>query len=75
MRKDFEMSEDDLATLMDASKPTPAMWGSGGVPLCSTPQENANHAWEKLGEKMGFNSMTVSPVSGKSTRFFTAEVK
>lgn len=71
--QEFEMSEEDLATLMDACKPTPAMWGSGGVPLFSTPQENANNAWARLGEKLGFRSMTVRPISGKDQRFFIAE--
>ena len=71
--QEFEMTDDDLAALMDASKPTMAIWGSGGVPLSPTPQENANSAWRRLGEKMGFEPMTVGPVAGKGQKFFTAE--
>ena len=74
MRTEFEMTDDDLAVLMDASKPTPAMWLSGGVPMCGTPQENANRAWGRLAEKLGFEQMTVRPVPGKGQKFFTAEV-
>jgi hypothetical protein len=50
------------------------------VPLhtieCGTPrsqQENANEAWRRLGEKLGFDYMTVRP-NGKGDRFFSAEV-
>lgn len=72
--KEFEMTEEDLKELYDASKPTPVMYMSGGVPLFKTPQENANHAWRLLGEKMGFEYMTVRP-NGKGDRFFSAEPK
>jgi len=74
MNKEFELSDEDLAVLLDASKPTPAMWLSGGEPMCGTPQENANRAWNNLGEKLGFKPMTVRPVSGKDQKFFTAEL-
>lgn len=70
-RRKFEMTEEDLAALLDASKPVPAML-IGSVPP-PTPRENAHRAWERLGKKMGFAYMTVKPVSGKSQRFFTAE--
>ena len=72
-RKEFEMTDEDLAILMDASKPTPVMYGSGGASLFRTPQENANRAWGNLADKMGFKQMTVQPVSGKGTKYFTAE--
>ena len=71
-RVEFEMSEDDLASLMDASKPTPLMYLTGGKPMFKTPQANANTAWMNLGARMGFDHMTVSPVSGKGQLFFTA---
>lgn len=71
--EEFEMTDDDMAALLDASKPTPAMWLSGGVPMYGTPQENANRAWGRLAKKMGFKQMTVRPVSGKGQKFFTAE--
>ena len=71
-RREYEMSEAQHAVLLDACKPTPAMYLSGGIPMAGTPQENANHAWRALGTEMGFDFMTVEPVSGKGTRFFTA---
>jgi len=69
---DFEMSKEQLAEIMNACKPTPVMYLSGGMPMFNSPQENANHAWEKLGEKLGFKHMTVRP-NGKGDRFFSAE--
>jgi hypothetical protein len=72
MRKEFEITEEELAELLEACRPTPAMYLSGGTPMFETPQENANRAWRRLGEKKGFDSMTVEPVSGKGQRFFTA---
>lgn len=72
MRKEYEMTQTQLDKLLDACKPTPAMWLSGGAPLFKTPQENANRAWRALGDEMGFNFMTVEP-SEKGSRFFTAE--
>lgn len=66
------MTETELAELLDACKPTPAMWGSGGAKMFPTPQENATRAWAKLGDKYGFDPMTCEPVPGKSQRVFTA---
>jgi hypothetical protein len=40
--------------------------------MFGTPQENANKAWQRLGEKMGFDYMTVQPIPGKGQRHFTA---
>jgi hypothetical protein len=73
MRKEYEMTEDDLAKLLDASKPTPVMYLTGGRPMYDSPQENANRAWKALGHRMGFNYLTCRPVQGKDPRFFTAE--
>lgn len=69
-RANYEMTEDDLAALLDACKAVPAMMIGGSVP--SSPQQNANDAWARLGKKMGFDSKTVQPIPGKGTRFFTA---
>lgn len=70
-RTEFEMTEQDLKELLEACKPTPVMFLTGGTPMYDTPQENANRAWAALGKKMGFNSDTVEP-AGKGQRFFTA---
>jgi len=72
MRKEFEMSEGDLREILDACKPVPYMIFGGMVPR--SPQENANDAWGRLGEKMGFDWKTVRS-NGKGNRYFTAEVK
>jgi len=71
-RTEYEMSEDELKAILDSCKPVPAMMLSGGRPMFDSPQENANRAWARLGEKMGFDSMSVRPISGKGQRFFTA---
>lgn len=74
MRKEFEITEDQVKTLLDAGKSTPAMYLSGGRPIFGTPQENANAAWCELGRELGFDGMSVRPIPGKGYRFFTAEV-
>lgn len=66
------MTAAQLATILDACKPTPVMFLSGGRPMYDTPQENANRAWKALGHAMGFNYLTARP-SAKGQRFFTAE--
>lgn len=70
-RKEFEMSETDLAELLDAMKPQPVMFLSGGVPMFASQQERANDAWTRLGKRLGFKPMTVRPC-GKGNRFFSA---
>ena len=75
MRQEYEMTAEDHTALLEACKPVPAMYLSGGMPMHSSPQENANEAWRKLGEKMGFDHMTVRPVNGKPTTQFTAEAR
>ena len=72
MRKNFEMTEKQLKKVLDACKPTPVMYLSGGKPMFGTTQENANYAWKKLGKTMGFKYMTVEP-NGKGNKFFSAE--
>ena len=64
------MTQDQLDALMDACKPVPMIALQCGTP--SSPQENANYAWEKLGKELGFDHMTVTP-NGKGDRFFSAE--
>lgn len=71
MRRVFEMTEDDLKVLREASKPVPMIMLQVGTP--SSPQENANNAWEELGKKMGFNHMTVTPCQGKGPLLFNAD--
>jgi len=70
MKKEFEMSETDLKELMEACKSVPMIALQCGTPR--SPQENANDAWNRLGEKMGFDGSTVEPIFEKGTRFFVA---
>jgi hypothetical protein len=69
-RQEYEMSEQDLDQLLEACKPVRYMVAGGMEPR--SPQQNANDAWASLGRKMGFQHMTVQPISGKDNRFFTA---
>ena len=71
MSKEYEMTEDQLKTLLEACKPVSYLV-AGGMPPPS-PQQNANSAWRVLGKEMGFKWNTVCPISGKGTRFFRAE--
>jgi len=71
-RKEYELTAEQFDKLMEACRPTPAMFLSGGQPMFGTPQENANRAWCALGEELGFDGMSVTP-SGKGQRFFFAD--
>ena len=63
------MTTSDLESLIAASKPVKMMMLQCGTP--QGPQENANTAWKRLGDRMGFDHMTVRP-TGKGYRFFSA---
>ena len=69
MRKEFEMSEEQLNKILAACKPVPYIIVGGIAPR--SPQENANAAWKSLGKEMGFDYLTVKPTQ-KGNRFFTA---
>lgn len=72
-RHEYNMSDDQLNTLLNACKPVTYMVIGGIEPR--SPQENANAAWEVLGAEMGFDSTTVLPVPGKGPHIFTAIAK
>lgn len=72
MRKNYEMTQAQLEKILEACKPVPAIMLQCG-PL-SSPQENANRAWQALGDELGFDHMTVEP-TGRGDRFFTAEAR
>ena len=69
-RVNYEMSEDELGELLESCKPTSCIMVGAYAP--TSPQERANRAWQRLGEKYGFDYMTVRPIQGKGTRFFSA---
>ena len=68
-RRDFEMTQTDLDTLLSAMKPVPYMIAGGMEPRSQ--QENANDAWARLGAKMGFDHMTAL-ANGRGDRCFSA---
>ena len=64
------MSQADLDTILAACKPIPMIMLQCGLPR--SPQERANDAWQALGERMGFDFMTVQPIEGEPMTHFTA---
>ena len=72
MRKTFTISEEGYQKLLDAGKPVRYMIFGGHEP--TSPQENANYAWKRLGDEMGFKWDTVIP-DGTNSHIFTAEEK
>lgn len=69
-RTEYEMTKEDMETLMEAMKSVPMIMLQCGNP--PSQQENANRAWAELGRKMGFDGDTVRPINGKGDRFFSA---
>lgn len=63
------MTQADLTELLEACRATPVIMIGSYVP--ASPQENANAAWARLGEKMAFDPMSVRP-SGGDMKDFTA---
>ena len=61
------MTDDDLEKLLNASEPV-----FGGIPR-ESPQARANRIWCELGQRMGFNAMTVEPIHGDGLKCFKAE--
>ena len=68
-RQNYEMTTADLQGLLIACRSVPMIALQCGTP--PSPQENANRAWCELGQRMGFDGMTVRP-NGKGERFFSA---
>ncbi len=66
----FEMTPEQLTELLAHMKPVPLIMLQCGEP--PSQQDNANRAWDRLGEKMGFDGATVQSSPGKGQRFFTA---
>lgn len=71
MRREYEMTQEQEAALLDSMRPTPAIALQCG--MSPGVQLSANEAWCRLGKIMGFDGMTVEPARFKSQRFFTAE--
>lgn len=75
MKRKFVMTKKQFEKILEASRPTPVMYLSGGIPLGRPPQENANLAWQQLADKMGFIWDTVEPIPGAPQTEFMAEPK
>jgi predicted TIM-barrel fold metal-dependent hydrolase len=70
-RVEFELSDEEFAAILDASRPVPYIVVGGVEPRTS--QQNANAAWQRLAAERGFKWDTVRP--GRDDRHFTAEVE
>lgn len=68
-KREFMMSEEQFAKIVEASKPTPAVV-IGGT-MMPSPQSRANRAWQALGVEMGFDWETAEP-SPAGDRYFLA---
>lgn len=71
MRREFEMTKEEYAAIIEACRSVPYIIIGGMEPRSQ--QQNANDAWCALGQKSGFDGMTVEP-SNRGELFFTAEV-
>jgi len=71
VRKTYEMTKPQLDALLEACKSVPVIIVGGVGP--SSPQENANRAWEHLGLELNFDPQTVEAIPGKEMWWFTAE--
>jgi len=69
-RVNYEMTEADCEELLNSMLPEPVM-KIGSHWSGMDQQERANAAWKRLGDKMGFDHMTVQPGRG-GNRFFSA---
>ena len=61
-RTRFEMTDDQLAAILDASRAVPYIVMGGVEP--PSPQENANRAWQALAADLGFDWMSARPAPG-----------
>lgn len=68
-RREYQMTEEDLAAFRAACTPTPNTVISA-VP--KNPAEASKEFWQLLGKRMGFKWWTAQPVRGKSPHYFTA---
>lgn len=70
-RQEYEMSDEELQAIKDISNDrTPVIFV--GTWLGLDKQERANNFWVQLGRKYGFDGMSVEPIKGKGSKFYTA---
>jgi hypothetical protein len=63
----FKMTQEQFDALIKASQPVPMIALQCGKPRSQ--QERANAAWKALGDKLGFDHMTVRPTSDNQLCF------
>jgi hypothetical protein len=76
MKQEFEMTQEEMDRIIAINKEggDPVMYLSGGMPLGRSLQEKINDYWAELGQKYGFEPMTVQG-SPRGKLFFLAEPK
>lgn len=73
VRRALQLTQAELKTLLEATRPMPYMVVGGYPPISQ--QTRANDAWRALGRKRGFDWETVRPVAGEDQTWFSAEVE
>lgn len=66
-RQNYTMTQADYDRIIEsisAARKVSGMFLSGGRPMGNV-QEAANFAWQELGDRMGFDGMTVEPGASK----------
>lgn len=71
MKKQYRMTDEELQSVLDASKPVPYLVFGGMAP--PSPQENVNRAWAAIARAHGVRQMSIGPASTGDQRDFIAE--
>jgi hypothetical protein len=74
MRQEFEITKEEMEDIISINKSQPPVMKVGNSWSGLDLQEKINQYWEILGNKYGFNHLTVEP-SSKGKLFFIAEPK
>lgn len=74
MKQEFEMTQQEMDDILAVNKNQMPVMKIGNVITGMDLQEKINAYWKGLGNKYGFNHMTVEP-SSKGKLFFLAETK
>jgi hypothetical protein len=76
MKQEFQMTQEEMDNIIAINRGggDPVMFLSGGVPMGQSLQEKINQYWDILGNKYGFEHMTVEG-SARGKLFFLAQPK
>ena len=74
MTKEYQMTQEELDTLLNACQASPCI-KVGNVDMGKSAQENANDYWKILADKYGFVWDTARPIKGEAdaTKFTALE--